>query len=1570
MKTYAILAFLLLLATASAYESFIVDTLAPTAAFVTLQAAGSGRTDWDTTEIGDTLNASQFSDPQLAAWIEVSGISTCRMTDCAQVPPIWCETEPIDNPAFTWRQFTTGLYTVDLRNVEGSRSMRIQCNDSAGNTAAQMQDFKGLDLNNPTSSISYTAGYQTSTTIAVTQTRADPGPAPSGIASSDTQEKHAPLTNGAAGSWTSYATTDTSGGNFTFGGTNCYAHQLRYQSADNSGRVSGYAEGGITYIDTGTPSAVASLASSTHPSPSLAYASQDPAFSWSNPQPCSGTQYYAYTLVTTPTYSWTGSETTTTGTTASFTGKTESTWYFHIRARNNANTWGTSASMQVNIDLGPPAAPSITDPSGLAIDSPTQITITVNAVTDPNGPVQYQLEETTGNPGGTDFTTWQVSRTFIDNGLTPGMQYCYKAKATDLWSPSSWGNTVCAYAAANVPSAPTVSLVPEGSPLNSGFSNMRITVNENGNPSTVQYAILEEYSNKFMQADGTLGAAEAWQTYAQWGGATGLTTAKMPDNYAYSLKAKAKNTGGAVTGYSPPTSVVGYDRTGPASPVLTAVANNASNRVDLTWYEGDNGLRGYWPFENAAEDWSPNRYDGTLTNSPTWTSAGKSGGAYSFNSNAGEQEHIHLGSYFPEITSSFTILLWMKPGAGQPYEYADVFGNHDGSGTKGMVMQQNSWNTNYYNFAYGDGSAWKGTLASDMFFTADQWEFVAIVKNATHVAIYKNSTLMGVVSAPTNVVPNSAMNLTLAQGWAGGQTMRYWNGTLDEFRVYNRALTQREITDVMQSGSIRHGLLRANATNGPFQPVNGLWDDFSDGDHSDWTKTGIGGAGANWTVENGQLSITDYSVASDSQSIAFKGNTGWTDYIYSVDVMPQAGNYAGIYFRDTAYGNGYWWLIGITGAGEAGYNNFNWIEYNASTTLKMGQWNNLRVKVTGSDPVNVKLYMDGVKVKEVNLAGANAKPTGRIGVMNYDSHVHFDNVNVIPFITNTFIPDTAANDANAPPTPANVALTPATTSMQVSWPAVTDNGTDYWHFAKAFDNEGNEDNYYTNSNLVAYWALNDSSTGSADTQVSYDASGTNTLTMYGGNWIGGQYGTGVRLDGINDYAVTNNLAALVSSTDSVTLEAWFKANAAGVIVAEFGSGGGVNPSWHDSQIEILSSGEVKIRVWGLAPVSLGTVPFGNWHHVVLRYDKTSLTLDGFLDGVKSTTSASGDRQSPWESGYDQRYALGPTDATNMGSGAYLDGVVDEFRVYKAPLADGEVVSNYHRGLLKKTTVLTGTKDYYVNGAGLNNWYTASPQTATSLTPNTNYCYTVLAEDNALNPSGTSTQACKYTLPLNPTISASSHTSGQWSNDSTIDVTLNAGAAIAAGFHYVWDKTSNTPVTTGNTAWDGLAQTFTATSDGDWYLHVIAKNPENALNPSGTVNFGPYKIDSIAPSTPTLLATQYSQSGCPTFKWIKSTDTGSGMKDYELQVARDTGWVTDPTGTDNDGIDTGFSVTQASCTNGGGNECWYTPATTHWCPVGPYGGPSGMNACLCQGKWVWRVQARDNVLTAGSWAQEI
>ncbi|MBN2727641.1 MAG: T9SS type A sorting domain-containing protein [Bacteroidales bacterium] len=168
-------------------------------------------------------------------------------------------------------------------------------------------------------------------------------------------------------------------------------------------------------------------------------------------------------------------------------------------------------------------------------------------------------------------------------------------------------------------------------------------------------------------------------------------------------------------------------------------------------------------------------------------------------------------------------------------------------------------------------------------------------------------------------------------------------------------------------------------------------------------------------------------------------------------------------------------------------------------------------------------------------------------------------------------------------------------------------------------------------------------------------------------------------DGNNKYSITQNFYSEFNGT-SRTIELWFYAESAGVILSEQGNTT-LDFGWFDSQIEILATGEVRVAVWnvgsGLTENPVGFVSFNTWNHLVLRYNCIG-QLDGFLNGIESKTNTAVTISMP--STGELYYAIAGYTVSNMGSNAWFNGKVDEVRLWNDVRTEEEIRQNMYREL--------------------------------------------------------------------------------------------------------------------------------------------------------------------------------------------------------------------------------------------------------------------------------------------------
>ena len=206
---------------------------------------------------------------------------------------------------------------------------------------------------------------------------------------------------------------------------------------------------------------------------------------------------------------------------------------------------------------------------------------------------------------------------------------------------------------------------------------------------------------------------------------------------------------------------------------------------------------------------------------------------------------------------------------------------------------------------------------------------------------------------------------------------------------------------------------------------------------------------------------------------------------------------------------------------------------------------------------------------------------------------------------------------------------------------------------------------------------------------------------------GAPAGTGLQLDGVNDYVTFGAAPGLNAST--FTIETWFKRTGTGVGTATSGSSGGlsdviplltkgrseddtpanVNMNWFlgiDATTNTLAA-DFEDTATGLNHAVTGTtvVTSNVWHHAAATYDGTTwrLYLDGYLDRTLAVGAFTPEATSI------QHAALGTAmDSTGTPDG-YFAGVLDEARVWNVARSQAQIVATKNVEISVATTGLLG-----------------------------------------------------------------------------------------------------------------------------------------------------------------------------------------------------------------------------------------------------------------------------------------
>ena len=206
------------------------------------------------------------------------------------------------------------------------------------------------------------------------------------------------------------------------------------------------------------------------------------------------------------------------------------------------------------------------------------------------------------------------------------------------------------------------------------------------------------------------------------------------------------------------------------------------------------GLVGAWAFAEGAgtttADSSGNGNAGTLAGA-SWTTLGRYGNALSFN---GTNSTVRVAdSASLDLTTAMTLSAWIEPTASQ-------------NGWRTIL--QHEADAYFLNASNSDGPlrpSGGGTLGGNTQYLSgpsanpvNAWTYVALTYDGATMRLFINGTQ---VSSRAASGPIQTTNSPL---WIGGNSPygEYFQGLIDEARVYNRALTQAEIQSDMNTAIV------------------------------------------------------------------------------------------------------------------------------------------------------------------------------------------------------------------------------------------------------------------------------------------------------------------------------------------------------------------------------------------------------------------------------------------------------------------------------------------------------------------------------------------------------------------------------------------------------------------------------------------------------------------------------------------------------------------------------------------------------------------------------------------------
>lgn len=193
---------------------------------------------------------------------------------------------------------------------------------------------------------------------------------------------------------------------------------------------------------------------------------------------------------------------------------------------------------------------------------------------------------------------------------------------------------------------------------------------------------------------------------------------------------------------------------------------------------------------------------------------------------------------------------------------------------------------------------------------------------------------------------------------------------------------------------------------------------------------------------------------------------------------------------------------------------------------------------------------------------------------------------------------------------------------------------------------------------------------SSGTQLN-DIKSAKTMSLFNSPVFTNSGGRYLTFNGSNTYAFTPNLQSQFGNSKIITIMMWVYPVGNGVILSELGVPS-TTSSWHESVLEITGNNMLNIGLWngvGITKVTT-SIALNTWNLIGLTYDGSTLT--GYKNGVNIGTVTFNRIAAHTDGGGGEVFAVGLSDITNMGSGAYGSFRFGDFKIYNTSLTSDEM----------------------------------------------------------------------------------------------------------------------------------------------------------------------------------------------------------------------------------------------------------------------------------------------------------
>jgi len=678
------------------------------------------------------------------------------------------------------------------------------------------------------------------------------------------------------------------------------------------------------------------------------------------------------------------------------------------------------------------------------------------------------------------------------------------------------------------------------------------------------------------------------------------------------------------------------------------------------------GLVGYWKMDEASGnliDTSGNGNTGTAIG--TTVAAGQFGNGRSFN---GDGDYANAGNATSLDVDTLTASSWVKTtGTGYKMWMARGGGQY-------WLSHQSS----KLHFCLTAGGVRKDLFATVNYYD-NKWHHVVNTYDGAYMKMYMDGVEInsfaktGTISGLTDLL-------------IGRYSSSYqFTGQLDEVRIYNRALSEREIQQLYEYAPGPVGYYNFNENSGTKaydKSGNGNSATLVNGPSWELGKFGSGvefetGSSEAVSLDN-SITLLNFTLESWVKANNFDSGIGF---------FARHEDYLNCGFRFGVDSSGYLRFFTTSSGGNIGLTSNN--------SIPLDEWHHVAVIHDGGD---ANIYIDGIEEDSTTGGTLVSCTKGTTIGGNYDTRYTFDGVmDDVRIYNYARTQKQILEDMNAG--------RPASKSP-----------VGYWKFDEGADN-------------TCSGGVNDACDSSE-----YGNDGSNI----GADWTNaGKFGKALSFNGTSSYISVTDDNSLDFKTGDFSVSSWVKNTGNdgvwNMIATKYDA-----TSSDGFFFGIDSGGHIKFQFYesGSHADIISTTDIGAdsaWHHIVITGDRDSSTgLKAYLDGVEETYTTQNNISAlpgDWNSSGNLKIGTDWNEATY-----HFKGSIDEVKVYNYALTEEEIKQEYNQGKVSVMGIIGGDGLGSTSSAGTAE-YCVPGDTATCNPPVAEWRFDEKTGDYAYDTSG-------------------------------------------------------------------------------------------------------------------------------------------------------------------------------------------------------------------------------------------